>query len=109
MNWRSGSWTESRCWTPGSLGARARTSMRLRCGVSSPSQWSHLLVVGDHDRVLHVRLGGAKAELDEPDLGVLDPRETAGLGDRPVAQDHTLEKLRRVDEPPRLLHDVDVT
>ena len=68
----------------------------------------HLLVVAHHHRVLHVRLGGRDAKLDQRNLSILNLGRTArGFGGLQV-QHEAVDHLGIVDGPAGLAKDLDV-
>ena len=68
----------------------------------------HGRVVADDDVVLHVGLGGAEAELDQGDLGILDLAGPAGGLLAALVKYNSVHELGVVDGTSDLLHHPDV-
>jgi len=77
----------------------------LALGVEHPV---HGAVLRDHHGVLHVRLGGGEAELDEADLGADDAAGRRGDVGGALGEDEALDDLRVLHGAAERLDDLDV-
>ena len=68
----------------------------------------HRRVVADHHRVVQVRFRGGQTELDQRDLGVLDPRRPPSPARRALVEDQAVDELGVVDGATELGDDADV-